>query len=398
MPVLFPAGYFAVLVFCGSFCYSTTMNSNVVSVIFGIGMVLVACITSCAKNGISSGKPPVNLQASAGAPIQGLANGASSAGSNDTAYGNGLFARISTDRGDIVVQLEFQKTPLTVCNFVALAEGKMNITNGKPYYDGLTFHRVIADFMIQGGDPQGTGSGGPGYRFPDEIVPSLRHNGPGILSMANAGPGTNGSQFFITHKETSWLDGKHTVFGKVVEGQNVVDSIRQGDKMKTVTIIRNGSLASQFKADQEAFDSLLREINSSSADKSKAQRDADIAQVNAKYPNAKQTASGVKYIIEKPGTGSKPVAGKTVQVKYKGSFLSGQVFDSSDTQGRPLEFPAGVGAVIKGWDEMVMDMQVGEKRVAIIPPELAYGERGAGNGIIPPNSFLVFEMELVGVK
>jgi peptidylprolyl isomerase len=309
-----------------------------------------------------------------------------------------LFARINTDKGDIVVQLEFQKTPLTVCNFVALAEGKMNNTGGKPYYNDLAFHRVIADFMIQGGDPQGTGAGGPGYRFPDEIVPSLKHDGPGVLSMANAGPGTNGSQFFITHVATPWLDGKHTVFGKVVEGQNVVNAVQQGDKMKTITIIRNGPLANQFKADQAAFDELLREINAGAADKTKAQRDADIAQINAKYPNALQTSSGIKYIVQKNGTGNKPAPGKTVRVNYKGSFLSGQVFDSSDTQGRPLEFIAGVGAVIKGWDEMIMDMKIGEKRLAVIPPELAYGERGAGNGIIPPNSFLVFEMELIGVQ
>ena len=365
-----------------------------------MGILLMACIVSCTRGGAGGlNRPSLNLQASAaGTPAQSAGDGAFSAAAGDSSLGNGIFARISTDRGDIVLQLEFQKTPLTVCNFVALAEGKMNVAGGKPYYNGLTFHRVIPDFMIQGGDPQGNGTGGPGYRFPDEIVPSLKHDGPGILSMANAGPGTNGSQFFITHKETPWLDGKHTVFGRVVDGQRVVNAIQQGDKIKTITIIRNGSLATQFKADQAAFDSLLREVNSSAADKAKTQRDADIAQINTKYPSATQTPSGVKYIVQKKGTGNKPAPGKTVQVNYKGSFLSGQVFDSSDTQGRPIEFPAGVGAVIKGWDEMIMDMQLGEKRLAIIPPELAYGERGAGNGIIPPNSFLVFEMELIGVK
>ena len=320
--------------------------------------------------------------------------GTVSAAPPDASYGNGLFARINTDRGDIVVRLEFQKTPLTVCNFVALVEGKMNVTGGKRFYDGLVFHRVIPDFMIQGGDPQGNGTGGPGYKFPDEIVPSLKHDGPGVLSMANAGPGTNGSQFFITHVATPWLDGKHTVFGRVVEGQDVVNAIKQGDKIKNITIIRNGPLATQFKADQAAFDALLKD----SAGGGRAQRDADLATINTKYPNAVQTPSGVKYIIQKKGTGNKPAAGKTVQVNYRGAFLSGQVFDSSDTRGRPLEFVTGVGAVIKGWDEMILDMQVGEKRLAIIPPELAYGERGAGNGVIPPNSFLVFEMELVGVK
>jgi len=320
--------------------------------------------------------------------------GTVSAAPNDASYGNGMFARINTDKGDIVVVLEFQKTPLTVCNFVALAEGKMNVTGGKRFYDGLVFHRVIDDFMIQGGDPQGNGTGGPGYKFPDEIVPSLKHDGPGVLSMANAGPGTNGSQFFITHVATPWLDGKHTVFGRVVEGQDVVNAIKQGDKIRSITIIRNGPLANQFKADQAAFDALLQKT----AGSGNAKRDADIAQINTKYPSAVQSPSGVKYIIQKKGTGNKPAPGKTVQVNYRGYFLSGQVFDTSETRGKPLEFPAGVGAVIKGWDEMVMDMQVGEKRLAIIPPELAYGERGAGNGAIPPNSFLVFEMELVGIK
>jgi peptidylprolyl isomerase len=374
------------------------MNNTIFSMIFGLGILLVACISSCARFGSSGKQAPINLQANAGTPTQGSGSGTFSTAADDAALGNGLFARISTNKGDIVVQFEFQKTPLTVCNFVALAEGKMNVTGGKPYYDGLIFHRVIEDFMIQGGDPQGTGSGGPGYRFPDEIVPTLKHDGPGILSMANAGPGTNGSQFFITHKDTPWLDGKHTVFGRVVEGQNVVNAIQQGDKINKVSIIRNGSLANQFKADQAAFDALLREVNAGAADKTKVQRDADIAFINTKYPNAVQTPSGIKYVGQKKGSGNKPALGKTVQVNYKGSFLSGQVFDSSDMHGGPIEFQAGVGAVIKGWDEMLLDMQIGEKRLVIIPPELAYGERGAGGGVIPPNSFLVFEMELVGVK
>jgi peptidylprolyl isomerase len=331
--------------------------------------------------------------------------GVAFAAPGDAALGNGLFARITTNRGDIVVNLEFQKTPLTVCNFVALAEGKMRAAAGKPFYNGLTFHRVISksngdpqDFMIQGGDPQGNGTGGPGYRFPDEIVPSLKHNSPGTLSMANAGPGTNGSQFFITIVPTPHLDGRHTVFGRVVQGQDVVSKIRQGDKIEKVTIIRNGLAATAFKADQAAFDALLREVNSAAAAKVKARRDADIAQINAKYPNVTQTPSGIRYAIQKQGTGLKPTAGKTVRVNYKGSLLSGKVFDSSDVQGRPLEFQAGVGKVIPGWDEMIMDMNIGEKRLAIIPPELAYGEREMGNGAIPANSFLVFEMELVGVR
>ena len=314
----------------------------------------------------------------------------------DAALGDGLFARITTSKGDIVVRLEYQKTPLTVCNFVALAEGKMTAAGGKPYYNGLTFHRVISDFMIQGGDPLGTGSGGPGYRFADEIDSSLKHDGPGVLSMANAGPGTNGSQFFITHVATSWLDGKHTVFGRVVEGQDVVNAVQQGDKIERVTIIRNGSQANNFKADQTAFNALQRNSASSAAARAKVQRDADIAEINAKYPNAQTTPSGLRYIIQTHGTGAKPSPGKTVSINYKGMFLSGRVFDNSDLRG-PLEFQIGARRVIPGMEMAVQDMAIGEKRLVIIPPELAYGERGVDN-VIPPNSFLIFEIELLAVK
>jgi peptidylprolyl isomerase len=316
----------------------------------------------------------------------------------DGALGNGLFAQIRTTRGDIVVRLEYQKTPLTVCNFVALAEGKMKTQRNGPFYNGLSFHRVIDNFMIQGGDPTGNGSGGPGYRFPDEFNPSLRHDGPGVLSMANAGPGTNGSQFFITHVKTSWLDGKHTVFGKVVQGQDVVNAIKQGDKINTITIIRNGPEANAFKADQAAFDQLLKEATADTASKIKVKRDADLAQIKKKYPNAVLSTSGIHYIIQKPGSGDKPSRGKTVALTYKGMLLSGKVFDGSDFQGGPLEFQVGLGKVIPGWEETVLDMQFGEKRLVVIPPELAYGEQAVGNGLIPANSFLVFEMELVRIR
>jgi peptidylprolyl isomerase len=326
-----------------------------------------------------------------------LLTGIAFAAPGDNALGDGLFARITTNRGDIVVQLEFEKTPLTVCNFVALAEGKMTVAGNKPYYNGLTFHRVIADFMIQGGDPNGTGSGGPGYRFPDEIDASLKHTGPGILSMANAGPGTNGSQFFITHVATPWLDGKHTVFGKVVEGQNVVNAIQQGDKMETVEIIRNGTAARAFKADQAAFDALLVELRNKEQAAAKARIDADLALIRQKYSHLTQDESGIWFSISKQGNGPAPTAGQTVQVKYKGMFLDGKVFDNSDFHGGPLEFPVGVGQVIPGWDQSVLQMKQGEKRLMVIPPELAYGAQGAG-GVIPPNAFLVFETELVGIK
>ena len=316
---------------------------------------------------------------------------------NTQQLGDGLFARINTNRGDIIVRLEFERTPLTVVNFVALAEGRMDAAAGRPYYDGLIFHRVINDFMIQGGCPQGTGTGGPGYRFPDEIVPELRHDRPGILSMANAGPGTNGSQFFITHVPTPWLDGRHTVFGHVVQGQDVVNAIIQGDRIESIRIIRNGAAANAFRADQEAFDRLLQDLIGAGARRIQEQREADIAQINARHPNAQITPSGIRYVIQQQGTGERPAVGRTVRVNYIGSLLSGKVFDRSDVRGRPLEFRAGTGEVIQGWDEAVMDMRVGEKRLVIIPPELAYGDREMGNGIIPANSFLVFEMELIAI-
>jgi peptidylprolyl isomerase len=326
----------------------------------------------------------------------------SCSGPDNAALGDGLFARISTSRGDIVVRLEFEKTPLTVCSFVALAEGTMDAAKGKHFYDGLKFHRVISkangdeeDFMIQGGDPLGNGTGGPGYRFPNEIDPTLRHDRPGILSMANSGPNTNGSQFFITIVPTPWLDGQHTVFGRVVEGQAVVNKIKQDTKIKSVVIIRNGTAANAFKADQAAFNAMIEGIRAAEEQVIKAQQDAAVAELKAMFPGTEQTASGILYIIEKEGSGDKPVKGKMVRVNYRGSLLTGRVFDDSDFYGKPLEFPVGAGQVIAGWDEMVLDMRVGEKRLAIIPPELGYGDRVMGGGVIPANSTLLFELELV---
>lgn len=320
-----------------------------------------------------------------------------SASPKDSALGDGLFARIKTTRGEIVLRLEFQKTPLTVCNFVGLAEGTLNATGGKPFYDGLTFHRVIPNFMIQGGDPTGTGSGGPGYRFPDEFDPSLKHDGPGVLSMANAGPGTNGSQFFITHVATPWLDGKHTIFGRVVDGQETVDAIKQGDKIEKVSIVRNGQEARSFRTDQAAFDELLAAAQKVATDRVAAQRSADQALVAQKWPNATVSPTGLRSVILAEGTGPKPAPGQTVVVTYKGMFLSGKVFDSTDVQGKPFEFAVGKGLVIPGWDEALLDMRVGERRLVVLPPELAYGERGAG-GVIPGNATLVFEIQLRQVK
>jgi peptidylprolyl isomerase len=291
---------------------------------------------------------------------------------------DGLYARISTNRGDILVQLEYEKTPLTVINFAGLAEGRIKNSAkaaGEPFYDGLKFHRVVDNFMIQGGDPLGTGAGGPGYMFPDEFVKDLRHSGPGILSMANAGPGTNGSQFFITHRATPHLDDRHTVFGHVVEGQDVVNKIREGDTIQKVTIIRQGAKALAFADDQAAFDAALRERI---------------------LPGAEKTASGISYITTKTGTGVKASRGNSVTVHYTGVLFNGMVFDSSRNRD-PLKFQAGRGMVIQGWEEMILDMKEGEQRTFILPPELAYGSRGVG-GAIPPDAWLLFEVELIKVE
>ncbi|MBN1832691.1 MAG: peptidylprolyl isomerase [Deltaproteobacteria bacterium] len=311
---------------------------------------------------------------------------------------DGLYARMVTSKGNIVLILEFEKTPLTVANFVGLAEGTKEFSDSKGrtggrYYDGLTFHRVIADFMIQGGCPLGTGTGGPGYNFPDEFDPSLKHDRPGVLSMANAGPDTNGSQFFITHVPTSWLDGKHSVFGHVVRGQEVVDAIEQGDSLVRIEIIRIGDKAKRFASDQKAFDALMAgmEEEKTNAEKERIEKEQTIMKI--KWPNATRTASGLMYTVLKEGSGDKPTSGKMIRVHYTGMFVDGRKFDSSIDRGEPIRISVGTGRVIAGWDEALLDMKKGEKRILIIPPDLGYGNKQRGP--IPPNSTLVFEVELV---
>ena len=308
----------------------------------------------------------------------------------------GLYAKLVTSKGDILISLEFEKAPLTVANFVGLAEGTKESNRGQSarFYDGLTFHRVLPHFMIQGGDPQGNGSGGPGYKFPDEFDDTLTHDGPGVLSMANAGPDTNGSQFFITQAKTPWLDGKHTVFGRTVEGQNVVNSIGAGDIIKTIEIIRIGDKAEAFKADQASFDALLAQLLQDKAQGKKKINSRDLALIKEKYPRAISLPSGLMYFVLAEGAGDKtPARGTTVSVHYSGRLLNGTKFDSTVDRGKPLRFPVGVGRVIKGWEEAFQSMKKGEKRILIIPPHLGYGEMRIGP--VPPNSILVFEVELL---
>nr|WP_315170211.1 peptidylprolyl isomerase [uncultured Flavobacterium sp.] len=308
---------------------------------------------------------------------------------------NGIYAKFNTSKGSILVKLTHDLTPGTVGNFVALAEGNMENKvkpQGVKYYDGLSFHRVIPDFMIQGGCPQGTGTGDPGYKFDDEFHPSLKHDRPGVLSMANAGPGTNGSQFFITHVPTSWLDNKHTVFGHVIEGQEVVDAVAQGDQLETLEIIRVGEEAKNWNA-IEAFIG-LRGARMKKEAALKAEAEAKMEQLAAGF---EKTESGLRYQFIQRGSGKKAENGKTVAVHYEGSLENGKVFDSSYPRKKPIEFRLGQGQVIEGWDEGIALLQVGDKARFVIPSDLAYGPSGAG-GVIPPHATLIFDVELMDVK
>ena len=308
---------------------------------------------------------------------------------------DGIYAKFNTSKGEITVKLAYDKTPGTVGNFVALAEGKLENSakpKNTPYYDGLSFHRVIPDFMIQGGCPQGTGTGDPGYKFDDEFHPDLKHSGPGVLSMANAGPGTNGSQFFITHVATPWLDNKHTVFGNVIEGQKIVDEIAQGDSIESLEIVRIGTEAESWNA-VEAFKSFesSRELR---LQEEKNKAEAELDKVASGFD---KTNSGLRYKILKKGDGNKATKGNTVSVHYEGSLTNGQVFDSSYQRNQPIDFQLGIGQVIPGWDEGISLLKVGDKARFVIPSELGYGSAGAG-GVIPPNATLVFDVELMEVK
>ncbi|QBN18151.1 peptidylprolyl isomerase [Flavobacterium nackdongense] len=359
------------------------------------------------------------------------------------ASGDAIFATITTNKGPIVLQLEYKKTPVTVANFIALAEGKNTFVTdaklkGKPFYDGLKFHRVIKDFMIQGGDPSGNGSGGPGYAFKDEIT-DLKHNKGGILSMANSGPATNGSQFFITHKETPWLDGKHTVFGHVTQGMDIVNAIAQDDVILKVTITRKGTSANAFNAPkvfadyynnkaedakkQAAIDAENKKKQAeieAAAKKAYEEKYASViaakkAYLDAEKATATTTPSGLSYKITQKGTGVKPADGTTIYFNYAGYFEDGNLFDSSysdvcktygkydanrDAQNGYQAFPFEAGkkdGMIPGFLEGLSLLSFGEKAIIYLPSNLAYGERGAG-GVIPPNATLIFEIEMIESK
>jgi len=346
---------------------------------------------------------------------------------------DGMYAEFNTNKGSFIAELYYKETPTTVANFVSLAEGESHkmidsTSKGKKYYDGLIFHRIIKDFMIQGGDPTGTGSGDPGYRFPDEIVDTLSHSSKGTLSMANAGPGTNGSQFFITLAPTPWLDGKHTIFGKVLEGQAVVDSIGMvktvaGDKpeqdvvLETVKIIRKGKDAKDFKA-ANTFETNLAEAKVKEEKEEAARSEMkkeNASKFMALKEEAKELESGIKIHYLERGEDVKIPDGSTVLANYAGYFEDGTLFDTSwqdvaelngalniakrDQDGyRPMPAKYGPDApMIPGFKSGLAAMNVGDRALIFIPSHLGYGERGMG-GIIPPNTDLIFEIEIVEIQ
>lgn len=331
---------------------------------------------------------------------------------------DGMYANFETSKGNIIVELEYERTPMTVANFVSLAEGTSTSVDqkykGKKFYDGLKFHRVIGDFMIQGGDPNGNGSGNPGYKFPDEIVAELKHDKPGILSMANAGPGTNGSQFFITHVPTPHLDGKHTVFGHVVEGQEFVNTIVQGDEIKAVKIIRQGKSAKKFDADK-VYKKSLEDIKNKELQANKQLEKVtkeNLDRINKAKEQAITLPSGVAVYIFEKGNGSKPVSGEEIKIDYAGYLPDGTLFDTGieeiatkfnklDPRRKaanaytPIPFTYGnKTGMIPGFIEGIENLNFGDKALVFIPSNLAYGERGAGN-VIAPNTDLIFEMHIV---
>lgn len=333
---------------------------------------------------------------------------------------DGLYANMQTSKGNLIVKLEDKKSPVTVANFVGLAEGKIDNSakaKGVPFYDGTIFHRVIKDFMIQGGDPKGTGMGDPGYKFDDEMN-DLKHTGKGILSMANSGPNTNGSQFFITEIATPWLDGKHTIFGEVVKGENVIDDIANvekgpQDKPKTDIVLEKVSVfgkGDEYKTYDAAKifsegKSKIKENNKSitaKADAEKKKKEEEFAAnqenlANAMKATMEKTSSGLYYKITKKTEGIAPKAGDQVAVHYAGKLIDGTEFDSSFKRNQPIDIPIGVGQVIKGWDEGILLLKEGETATFLIPSDLGYGANGAG-GVIPPNAWLIFDVELVKVN
>jgi len=312
------------------------------------------------------------------------------------ALDDGIYALIKTNKGEIIVELAYKKAPLTVINFIALSEGskKSNKDPGIPFYDGITFHRVIDDFMIQGGDPQGDGRGGPGYQFVDEFS-DLKHDQPGVLSMANSGPNTNGSQFFITHVPTPWLDGKHSVFGLVAEGMSVVNSIEQGDIIENISIKRIGDQANQFIADEASFREHIEKVNANLKAKQELRQKEFENYVTTSYPGIKKSNLGYFTTITHPGNDKQPKDGQVVSVDISFKTDNGQILRES---GSPIEFILGSGQIISFIDSNIRDMSIGEDRKIIVTYETVFGENPPDRVDSPPISILIFELELLSAE
>ncbi|MDC1418539.1 peptidylprolyl isomerase [Candidatus Thioglobus sp.] len=310
------------------------------------------------------------------------------------ATNDGIYAHLQTNKGKIVVELAYKKAPLTVINFIALSEGtkKSNKDIGVPFYDGIFFHRVIDDFMIQGGDPKGNGTGGPGYRFADEFT-DLMHDKPGVLSMANSGPATNGSQFFITHLPTPWLDGKHTVFGHVVEGMDVVNSIQKGDTLETVRIERIGDDANEFIANEGSFNDLLAKANEGIIAQQALRQIVFEDYASSTYPDAVQNEFGYFTRVNKKGDGSQASDGQIVTVDVSFKANSGEIMRAP---GSPIDFTLGSGEIIRIIEENTQAMFIGEERTIITTYEYVFGDAPSGN--IPQDSFIIFELIMISAK
>ena len=307
---------------------------------------------------------------------------------------NGIYAHLTTNKGEITVELAYKKAPLTVTNFIALSEGTKtsNKDLGTPFYDGLTFHRVIDEFMIQGGDPKGNGTGGPGYMFADELT-DLIHDKPGVLSMANSGPNTNGSQFFITHVPTPWLDGKHSVFGSVVEGMDVVNLIKQGDILETVRIERVGEDANQFVANEDSFNGLISKANEKILASLKHRQKDFESYVTSAYPGASENELGYFTRVNKHGDGVFPKNGQIVSVDIALKANSGDVMRSA---GSPIPFTLGNGEIISIIETNIQEMTISEERTVIATYESVFGDAPSGN--IPQDAFIIFELILLAAE
>lgn len=308
---------------------------------------------------------------------------------------DGLYAEIVTNRGDIVIRLEPEKAPLTTMNFVGLAEGTIDNEHapGEPFFNGLTFHRVEPGFVIQGGDPDGNGTGGPGYEFPNEIHPDLRHDKPGVVAMANSGPDTNGSQFYITMRAVPHLDGGYSVFGEVVEGMDVVESIEVGDGMREVNILRYGEGVSGYDASTEAFEALKREeLAEREAERVRTQEQA-LERVRERWPGITElNETGILLAEVTPGSGAPPEQGDRVELHIVFTLLDGTQLDSTRDRGEPQSIVYLRDRLIRGLEIAVGTLGVGRRVIAVVPPELAFGSSGMPPEV-PADSFVIFDVE-----